>query len=72
MRNQEKLDLQAEDKRTDRKAATVKRFNVLYMGKRKVPEEEILYEPGRIFEELEDDVAAMSPTRESDIAGQSP
>ena len=71
-RNQEKMDLQAEDKRTDRKAATEKRFNVLYMGQRTVPEEEILYEPGRIFEDLTDDVAALSPPREFDIAESSP
>ena len=69
MSKQEKLDLQAEDRRTDLKAATVKRFNVMYMGQRTVPEEEILYEPGRIFEDLADDVAALSPQRESDIAG---
>ena len=71
MSKQEKLDLKAEDRRTDLKAQTRKRFNIM-RGERTVPEEEILYEPGRIFEELEDDVAAMSPTRESDIAGQSP
>ena len=72
MSTQEKLDLQAENKRTDRKAATVKRFNVLYMGQRTVPPEQILYEPGRIFEDLADDVDALSPTRESNIAGSSP
>ena len=71
MSTQEKLDLQAEDRRTDLKAATVKRFNVMYMGQRNVPEGEILYEPGRIFEDMADDVAALSPQRKADIAGPS-
>ena len=59
---QERLDLQAEDRRTDLKAATIKRFKAINMGV-PVQDQGNLYEPGRIFEELEDDVAALSPEK---------
>ena len=71
MSTQEKLDLQAEDRRTDLKAETVKRFNAINMGVRNVEPGDILYEPGAISEDLADDVAALSPKRNADVAGPS-